>query len=265
MGEMSRGITPSVASGRSSARNLLPSRGSDIVSARGPTPTTDRASIRSSRLATPSIEAQMPEAVPQWVAAPPPRRGPPRGGRVTISADGRDRSAYEDGFVDLVGSQATPLASSSRPPSGLQSSRGCVSGRSGGRGSACGSRAGLLSGGRQRGQSEELLRPVAWLPPTKEALDDRGSCASSGSCRMSTATTIREFFDEEKYWAEGRRRSTGRPSPLSGTPTAECGSARRKFGALPAIPESPKAPGRTAQLFLPRALGRAPSSPLFVA
>eukprot|EP00931_Biecheleriopsis_adriatica_P094828 TRINITY_DN68446_c0_g1_i1.p1 TRINITY_DN68446_c0_g1~~TRINITY_DN68446_c0_g1_i1.p1 ORF type:complete len:284 (+),score=25.34 TRINITY_DN68446_c0_g1_i1:127-852(+) len=89
-----------------------------------------------------------------------------------------------------------------RPPTGAISEASAASRAS--RRSASASSAGGRSG------IGELQRPAKWQVPTKSVLGHEDNASGySDTSSVRTATTIREFFQEERRWADGSR-SRGR-------------------------------------------------------
>merc|ERR1712113_345335 len=84
-----------------------------------------------------------------------------------------------------------------------------------------------------------------WGAPTKEALGDEESVCSSYVSSVRTATTIREFFDEEDRWAGGSSRCSRGPRPPK-LPASHCITPQRVAGVLPGVPEGKIPGGRPA-------------------
>eukprot|EP00747_Dinoflagellata_sp_TGD_P186603 gnl/TRDRNA2_/TRDRNA2_43706_c0_seq1.p1 gnl/TRDRNA2_/TRDRNA2_43706_c0~~gnl/TRDRNA2_/TRDRNA2_43706_c0_seq1.p1 ORF type:complete len:248 (+),score=27.27 gnl/TRDRNA2_/TRDRNA2_43706_c0_seq1:71-745(+) len=153
-------------------------------------------------------------------------------------------------------------ASSSAAASGRSAHSGC-SRRSSSSAGAC----------SQRSEVGELPRPAPfivkapkWQVPTRENLgDDQRSCGSSDISSVRTATTIREYFEEERRWAGATPAGHGhrlRQAPPRMPSVAEAGpigcgysggvSPAAAASVLPGNPIGKVPGGRNDWLYKPR-------------
>eukprot|EP00929_Paragymnodinium_shiwhaense_P061603 TRINITY_DN3077_c0_g1_i1.p1 TRINITY_DN3077_c0_g1~~TRINITY_DN3077_c0_g1_i1.p1 ORF type:complete len:217 (+),score=7.50 TRINITY_DN3077_c0_g1_i1:85-735(+) len=206
----------------------------------------------SERSSVYSRQSSQMSAPPPWVGGQESGR-PPTGARLMTAASGRSMSSAASRsssarFSDRYSDRAESMHSmrSDGYASSRMSRRSDYSDRSGY------SRRSQMSSG-----SAAMPPPTPYQVPTRSVMGHE-SCASSDTCSTRTATTIREFFDDERRWvssASARGRGGSVPAPRNRLPTVkEDATPDVCAGVLPGVPRG-KVPGcpprRKDHLFAP--------------
>lgn len=152
--------------------------------------------------------------------------------RAGVGAGTPGPRAAPDCDVISVASRRSERSMQSAQSLGMGSAAGSEMRAASEAGSRAPSEAGSRGSRRSRGTAASSqrsgigeLRPRSWHPPTRELLGDEPDDASSYCSSMRTATTIREFFEEDQKWSAGANqgRSHRQPPPWRPPPLPEYG------------------------------------------